>query len=173
MKHAAIGNPPEEIGAERRRPIRRHRHFRSGRQTRDRQVDKCRRLQIPPLYGSSAATAHEPNDVHEKGRVLRVERREPNFLYRIWPSTLNSRPSTIAHLFRHKMLIHPHLPNRPAIALVSPNDHLHATQRLIVRRHRFALADIVGPKSRILVNLLCRGIVIIADVVQAIRPFDQ
>ncbi len=41
------------------------------------------------------------------------------------------------------MLIHADLADGPAVGLVDPHEHLHAAQRLVVRRHRLALADVV------------------------------
>ena len=41
------------------------------------------------------------------------------------------------------MLIHPHLPNCPAVVLIRADDRLHSTKRLVVRRRRLALANIV------------------------------
>ena len=46
------------------------------------------------------------------------------------------------------MLIDAHLPNLPAIVLEDPQNHLHAAERLVIRRRGFALADVVGAVDR-------------------------
>ena len=74
------------------------------------------------------------------------QRSEPG-CRRLLPLTLTTDPGPTLSL-RHKMLIHRHLTNLPAIALVNPHDDLHAAERLVVRRRSLPLADVVGAVDR-------------------------
>src|SRR5262245_41285086 len=65
-------------------------------------------------------------------------------------STLNSQPCS----FRHEMLIHLHLANRSAIALVRANQHLRASQWLIVRRRGLALVHIIDAQNPVVIEAI-------------------